>query len=92
MYTFGLPFNHSKFVICVIHKIYNVVCLVGKCSTKMVSLDYSAPFKKAERPFGVSNILTLSAGPCTVSPRVLHALSAQTLQPLNGHFDKVRIN
>lgn len=57
---------------------------------KMEVLDYGPPLKKAERPFGVSNILTLGAGPCTVSPRVLHALSAQTIQPINILHDRVR--
>lgn len=52
-------------------------------------LDYGPPLKKAERPFGVSNVLTLGAGPCTVSPRVLHAMSQQTLEPLNLTHDKV---
>lgn len=64
--------------------------VVTTCSVTMTTLDYSYPFEVAVRPFGVKNILTLGAGPCTVSPRVLHALSAQTLQPLNKEFDQVR--
>lgn len=59
------------------------------CRVTMAGLDYAPPFRKSERPFGVPNIVTLGAGPCTVSPRVLHAMSAQVIQPLNAIHDKV---
>lgn len=58
----------------------------------MADLEFAPPLRKAERPFGVQNILTLGAGPCTVSPRVLQALSAQIIQTLNMTHAKVRIN
>lgn len=57
----------------------------------MAGLDYRPPFRKAERPFGVPNILILGAGPCTVSARVLHAMSAQTLQVQDLTLDKVSL-
>lgn len=39
------------------------------------TLDYACPIKKSERPFSYPDTLILTAGPCTVSPRVLKAIS-----------------
>lgn len=39
------------------------------------NLDYDCPVKKSERPFSYPDTLVLTAGPVTVSPRVLKAIS-----------------
>lgn len=42
------------------------------------SVDYECSLEKSERPFGMPNFLLTNAGPSTLNPRVLHAMS----QPL----------
>lgn len=52
-------------------------------------LDYNCPVERSERPFCFTNKLLLTAGPCTVSPRVLEALSQPVEYPTNPIFKNV---
>lgn len=54
------------------------------------TLDYDCPVERSVRPFCFTDKLLLTAGPCTVSPRVLQALAQPIEYPFDLVFDNVR--
>lgn len=55
-----------------------------------LDLDYSCSVEASERPFSFTDKLLLTAGPCTVSPRVLQALAQPVEYASNPFFQNVR--